>query len=205
MDRYAPPPAMNPLPTLALASAILSAVLAAAVPIYYGKRKPGYSHLRHTISELGEMGSPVGRGVSYLGFVAIGVSLWLFLVIAARLLPEESEVFLLLSLVGAGYVGGGIFRCDPEAPFIGSWRTTLHNLFGVLEYAGAAGAFFSLERSEFWSPLSEVMPIAGGVVVFCVLGISFPHPFRGLIQRIAESIIFGGVVLIGFWVYRASA
>ena len=185
--------------------AILSAVLAAAVPIYYGSRIPGYSHLRHTISELGEIGSPVAERVSYLGFIAIGISLWLFLIIAANLLPHQSDVFFMLSLVGAGYVGGGVFRCDPEAPFIGSWRTTLHNIFGALEYVGAAGAFLALKRSEFWSPLSEVMSYAGGIVFICLAGISFPHPFRGIIQRIAETTIFGGVVLIGFWVYRASA
>jgi hypothetical protein len=196
---------MNILPPTALVFAVLSSVLAAAVPTYYGSRKPGYSHLRHTISELGEMGSPIGKSVSYFGFIAIGVSLWLFLIIAAKLLPSQSDVFFLLSLVGAGYVGGGIFRCDPEAPFIGSWRTALHNIFAALEYFGAAGAFLTLKRSEFWSPLSEVMSYAGGIVFFCLAAISFPHPFRGLIQRIAETIIFGGVVLIGWWVYRASA
>jgi len=195
---------MHLLPTAALVFAILSAVLAVAVPMYYGRRKPGYSHLRHTISELGEMGSPVGKGVSYLGFIAIGISLWLFLIIAVRLLPSESDVFYMLSLVGAGYVGGGIFRCDPGAPFIGSWRTTLHNIFGALEYVGAAGAFLALERSVFWSALSGVMSIAGVIVFFCLVGISFPHPFRGLMQRIAETTIFGGVVLIAWWVYRAS-
>jgi hypothetical protein len=196
---------MNLLPTIALVLAVLSAVLAAAVPMYYGSRKSGYSHLRHTISELGEMGSPVGKSVSYIGFIAIGISLWVFLIIAAKLLPDQADVFFMLSLVGAGYIGGGIFRCDPDAPPFGSWRTTLHNLFAVLEYVGAAGAFLTLKRSEFWSPLSEVMSYAGGIVFICLAGISFPHPFRGLIQRIAEAIIFGGAVLIGWWVYRASA
>jgi uncharacterized protein DUF998 len=196
---------MSLLPATALSLAVLSAVLAAAVPIYYGRRKPGYSHLRHTISELGEIGSPVGESVSYLGFISIGVSLWLFLIVAAKLLPSEADVFFLLSLIGAGYVGGGIFRCDPDAPFTGSWRTTLHNVFGALEYLGAAAAFLELKRSEFWSPLSDVMSFAGGLVLFCLPPLSFPHPLRGLIQRIAETTIFGGVVLVGWWVYRASA
>lgn len=196
---------MRLLPALALTSAVLSAVLAAAVPVYFGSRKPGYSHLRHTISELGEMGSPVGKSVSYLGFVAIGAFLWLFLFIASRLLPSESDVFWMLALVGAGYVGGGVFRCDPGAPFIGSWRTSLHNLFGALEYLGAAAAFFALQRSEFWAPLSEAMAFAGGIVFFCFAAISFPHPYRGLFQRIAEAVIFGGVMLIGYWVFRATA
>jgi hypothetical protein len=197
---------VNSLPILALLLAVVTAVTAASVPAYFGSRKPGYSHLRHTISELGEIGSPVGRSVSYIGFLSTGISLWLFLFVAAEALPHEStEVFYLLSLVGAGYVGGAIFRCDPGAPLIGSWRNTFHNIFAALEYVGAAGAFTTLKRSEFWSPLSELMVYAGGLVLVCLWAISFPHPFRGLVQRVAETTIFLGVVLMGWWVYRASA
>jgi hypothetical protein len=193
------------LPLLALVIAIVTAATAAIVPLYFGSRKPGYSHVRHTISELGEIGSPVGSSVSYIGFLSTGISLWLFLLVVARAVPQEStEALYLLSLVGAGYVGGAVFRCDPGAPLIGSWRNTLHNIFGGLEYLGAAGAFTTLERSEFWSPLSELMVYAGGLVVLCLWGISFPHPLRGLIQRVSETTIFLGVVLMGWWVYRVS-
>jgi hypothetical protein len=191
------------LPVLALALSIVSAAIAAAVPIYFGRRKPGYSHVRHTISELGETGSPVGRSVSYIGFLATGISVWLFLLVAAGALPRESkETFYLLSLVGAGYVGAALFRCDPGAPPVGSWRNVLHNIFGGLEYLGAVGAFTTLRNSSFWSPLSDFMMYAGGLVLVCLWGISFPHPFRGLVQRVAESTIFLGMVLMGWWVYR---
>jgi hypothetical protein len=197
---------VNGPPILALVLAVVTAAMAASVPIYFGSRKPGYSHVRHTISELGEIGSPVGRSVSYIGFLSTGISLWLFLLVAARALPHEStEALFLLSLVGAGYVGGAIFRCDPGAPLIGSWRNTLHNVFGGLEYLGAAGAFTTLKNTAFWSPLSELMVYAGGLVFVCLWGISFPHPFRGLVQRVAETTIFLGVVLVGWWVYRVSA
>jgi hypothetical protein len=186
--------------------AVLTAVSAAFVPAYYGSRKPGYSHIRDTISELGETGSPVGRRVSYVGFKAIGVLVWLFLIVAADVVPNESaEAFWALSLIGAGYVGGAIFRCDPGAPPFGSWQNGLHNLFGFGEYAGAAGGFAMLKESDYWSPLSSVMEYAGGLVAVCLLGISFPNPFRGLIQRIAETTIFLGIVLIGVWVYRNGA
>lgn len=183
---------------------MLTAAIAVVVPAYFGSRKPGYSHLRHTISELGETGSPIGRGAS-IGFFLTGVFLWLFLLAAAKALPHEpKEVFYLLSLVGVGYVGGGIFRCDPGAPLIGSWRNTLHNTCAVLEYIGAVGAFTTLNRSEFWSALSEYMEYAGGLVLICLWLISFPHPLRGLVQRVAEAVIFVGVVLMGWWVYRAT-
>lgn len=194
---------MNNLPSVALLLAIVAAITAAAVPVYFGSRKLGYSHLRDTISELGEVGSPLGRSVS-IGFLVTGILLWLFAFVASKALPHEpTEVFFLLALVGLGYVGGAIFRCDPGAPLLGSWRNTFHNIFAAFEYVGAAGAFTTLQRSEFWSPLSGPMAYAGGFVLICLCAISFPHPYRGLVQRVAESVIFLGVILMGWWVYRA--
>jgi Protein of unknown function (DUF998) len=170
-----------------LALSVLTAALAAIVPIYFGRQKPGYSHIRHTISELGEAGSPVGRSVALFGFLPTGLSLWLFLFLAAEAAPHVSrEIYYMLSLVGAGYVGGALFRSDPNAPMFGSWRNTFHNLFGSLEYIGAAGAFFSLERDDFWEPLSSFAKYAGFVVFACLCGLGFAHPFRGLVQRVAE-------------------
>src|SRR5688572_2043955 len=193
------------LPVLAFVSAILTAAIAVGVPVYFGNRKPGYSHVRHTVSELGEAGSPVGRSVSFIGFLSTGIAVWLFLLVTARALPDgATEPLYMLSLVGAGYVGGAIFRCDPGAPPVGSWQNNLHNIFGGLEYIGAAGAFLALKLSGFWYPLSEFMAYAGMLVLVCLWGISFPHPFRGLIQRVAETTIFLGIVLMGWWAYRAS-
>lgn len=194
------------LPLFAFALALLTAALAAIVPLYFARRKPGYSHLRDTISELGEIGSPVGRSVSYLGFVPTGVLLWLFLLVAAAAVPSgEADALWALSLVGAGYFFGGIFRCDPGAPLVGSWRTMLHNIFGGLEYLGATAAFTMLQHSTFWSPLSGILTPAGMLVFAGFVGMSFPHPYRGIVQRVAETIIFGGLVLMGGWVYHASA
>jgi hypothetical protein len=192
-------------PLLSLVLAVLAAASAAAVPAYFGTRKPGYSHVRDTISELGETGSPVGARVSYGGFVATAILLWLFLVVAAAASPRGStEAFWWLSLVGAGYFGGAIFRCDPGAPLLGSWHNGLHNLFGAAEYIGAAVAFSLLKFDAFWEPLSDVLEYAGGLVAVCLWGMSFPHRFRGLIQRVAETTIFAGVVLMGVWVFRGA-
>jgi hypothetical protein len=192
-------------PPIVLVLAILTAATALAVPAYYGSRKPGYSHVRHTISELGEVGSPVGAHVSYIGFVSIALSLWLTLIVAAQVCPAgATEVLWMLSMVGTGYFGGAIFRCDQGAPVFGTWRNTLHNVFGSLEYLGALGAFSSLRLNSYWAPLAEVMEYAVPVILVCFLGLSFPHRFRGLFQRVAETTIFAGVVGMGIWVYRAS-
>lgn len=62
---------------------------------------------------------------------------------------------------------------------------------------------FRTSQAAFRSPLSDVLAPAGIVVFVGLLGMSFPHPFRGLVQRVAETIIFGRIVLVGWWVYRA--
>lgn len=183
---------------------LLTAALTAIVPMYFGRRKPGYSHIRHTISELGETGSPVGRSVALYGFLPTGLSLWLFLWAAAEAAPHVSrEIFYLLSLVGTGYVGSAFFPSDRNAPMFGSWSNTFHNLVGSLEYIGAGGAFVSLERDDFWAPLSSVAKYAGFLIFVCFCGLGFAHPLRGLVQRIAETTIFGGIVVIGWWIYFA--
>jgi hypothetical protein len=46
------------------------------------------------------------------------------------------------------------------------------------------------------------MEYAGGLAAVCLLGISFPNPFRGFIQRVAETTIFSGIVLMGIWIYE---
>jgi hypothetical protein len=41
------------------------------------------------------------------------------------------------------------------------------------------------------------------MVFACFRGFGFAHPFRGLIQRIAETTIFAGMVVMGWWIDRA--
>jgi hypothetical protein len=49
------------------------------------------------------------------------------------------------------------------------------------------------------------MAFAIPLVLVCFFGLTFPHRFRGLVQRVAETAIFAGVAAIGFWIYRAGA
>lgn len=193
---------MDPTRLLAALLGFSALAAAVAVPAYFGARKPGYSQVRDTISELGEAGSPVRRPVSYFGFIPIGLLVWAFLAVAAQFIPGgRAETPWLLSLVGWGYVGGALFCCDEGGPAVGSWRNAAHVLFGYLEYFGAAAGFITLaeavDSEPSWAPIGFVAAGGGYIVGLCLLGIAFPHPFRGLVQRIAEAIIFGGLALIG--------
>src|SRR5262245_8558181 len=122
----------------ALILAVLAAAIAAIAPIYLGRHKPGYSHLRHTLSELGEAGSPVAWSVSLYGILA-GLLVLAFVFVGMKTAPQElREVAFMVTLLGVGYIGGSIFPCDKEGPVFGSWRTLFHNLFGAMIYLGPA-------------------------------------------------------------------
>mgnify|MGYP006955275639 CR=1 FL=1 len=60
------------------------------------------------------------------------------------------------------------------APFVGSWRTILQNVFAALEYLGAAGAFTNLKHSASWFPLSGILAPAGTFVFVSILGDESP-------------------------------
>jgi hypothetical protein len=116
---------------------------------------------------------------------------------------RPQEALWQFSLVGVGYVGGGLFACDRGAPVFGTTRNTVHVVCGVLEYVGAAAAFAVVSRDAVWASITPALSYAAPVVLICFWGISIPHPLRGLVQRVAEAVIFVGLALIGFVVSRS--
>ncbi len=169
---------------------LFSSLLLLTGIIYFGWRKPNYNHWHHTISELGEVGSPVARPVNYGLFLPIGVLLWLVAV-----LTDVEAVAGLAGCVGAGYVVAALFPCDVGSPTSGSSRQQIHNLGGAIEYIG--GAYFLSQIStklmlfnyDFFS-IAAITVIAGGI------GLSIPHLFiRGGVQRIIEVVLFGSLLV----------
>lgn len=183
--------------------AALLAILAAAVPVVlFARRRPGYSHVRQTISELGEAGADDAREVAIFGFAPAAHGIWLFVAALAwtvPLLAQGSGVWLLAGL-GAGFLAAAIFPCDPGAPLIGSWRNNLHNLLAGLGYlSGAAGVYFlgdALERADV-APFAASLATPIAVVVVAGLLLMFPaNPFRGLAQRVATGAIHAWMLLL---------
>lgn len=161
----------------------------------FGRKKPHYSHLRHTISELGEIESGqeirVGRGV----FLPVG----LFLLLVAYLVHALGIPTMALAIcIAVGYGVAAFFPCDIGSPLTGSKRQSIHNLGGTVEYVG--GAFALLQLAKQIDPLFSV---AGYFVLGTALAISFPQlsAIRGLIQRLAEICLFGGLAL-AIWLGR---
>jgi peptidoglycan/LPS O-acetylase OafA/YrhL len=154
--------------------------------IYFGRKFPMYSHVRDTISELGEKGSLLERTVAYKVFLLVG---FILILSAGALyfqdLRTNTQLNLcgLLACVGVGYVIAAFFPCDPGSPLTGSTRQSIHNFGGVIGYIG--GAYFLIKTSL------PIFPILGYLIISCSVAMSFSSlsSWRGFIQRVARSRI----------------
>ena len=184
------------IPLTSILALAASTYLAAAI-VLFARRRPGYRHAEHTISELGEAGAADGRLVSWGVFLPVGLAClviaWLLGAPKGPPVSDFVEAARALALcLATGYLVAAVFPCDPGSPLSGSFRQAIHNLGGAVEYAGGTFALFTLARE---APASEPFQIAGALVMAGILGISFASRWRGLIQRVAEAALFGGLIL----------
>ena len=101
--------------------------------------RPEYSHIRNTISELGEYGAPLSPLVSFGFFLPAGVLVWIALYLAYPFCSNNtltSVGIMAFASLGFGYVMSAFFPCDPGSPLFGSWRQHAHNIAGFVEYLG---------------------------------------------------------------------
>lgn len=185
--------------TLTAQMALLTTSLTAISGVYLftglfvlAPRKAGYSHLQHTISEIGEVGAPHQRFVALGLFLPIGLLLLLvaFLVRAAS--PPSAA---LAACIAAGYIVAAAFPCDPGSPLAGTSRQAVHNLGGAVEYIGGGFALMTLAES-----FGQSFRVTGFVVLGCAIALSIipSTSFRGIVQRVAEAGLFGGLA-IALW------
>ena len=172
-------------------SLALTATLYLGVSIVVaGQRKPGYRHARHTISELAEFGTQYTRRVSLGVFLPVAISLG---VVAWLVRPSDPSIAALALSMAVGYGLGAMFPCDRGSPFIGSARQAMHNLGGGIEYIGGALSLLWIGETS-WPGFQA----AGILVGVSAILLSFESRVRGIIQRIAESCLFLGL-LTALW------
>lgn len=155
-------------------------------------RKAGYSHLKHTISEIGETGTIHQRFVAFGLFLPVG----LLLLVVAYLARSASPAVAALALcIAVGYLGAALFPCDPGSPLYGSTRQAVHNLAGAVEYFGGGFALMTIARD-----LGQPFKLAGFIVLGTAVALSvMPSSGRGILQRVAEISLFG---CLGLAVWR---
>lgn len=165
----------------------LAAILLVIAMAFMGHRHSGYRHQRHTISELGAHGTQSSRLVSLGVFLPVGISLALAAYVARSTAPEAA---LLAACIATGYLSAAVFPCDVGSPITGSTRQQLHNLGGAVEYLGGAFALYALYIAQ-----GEPYRLAATVVLVALVGISFDNSLRGLMQRIAELVLFAALLM----------
>ncbi len=184
--------------------ALASAGLVFGGTVYFASRRPEYRHVTHTISELGESGSPHAAVVGFGIFLPAGLLAWAALLLAYgrsrrdRLLTAGLLAFACL---GLGYVGAAFFPCDPGSPLVGTWRQQVHNAFGFVEYLGAGLGLLLLgwhARRRGRHEAALALAISGGAVLSCLALLSMPpvFPIRGGVQRVAEVVMFAWLCLL---------
>lgn len=158
--------------------------------IYFGYKKAGYDHLKHTISELGETGTVFEKQVGLGLFLPVGVGL-----LVITFTNWDHEILRGLSAcLAVGYLVAAFFPCDKGSPTNGSWKQQVHNLGGFIEYAGAI--FFLVKAGEYDMEIFGInFKIIGYIVIVCVIITSIPgNPVRGLAQRVAEFLLFAALI-----------
>lgn len=168
--------------------------------------RPGYSHISHTISELGETGTPLTSLVSYGFFLPTGLLVWLAIFFAYPLYSSDRLASVSLwafSALGLGYVMSAFFPCDPGSPLIGSWSQQVHNFFGFIEYLGTGVGLIIFGRSRVVaSPSVRIaLKFSGFAVLLTLVLLAIPSLFslRGVIQRVSEFIMFAWVTVASLW------
>lgn len=173
---------------------LISTTLLLTGVLYFGWRKPAYSHLRHTISELGEEQSPVAHKVNIGLFLPVGLLLF-----GVAWQTDMSAMHGLATCLGLGYVVAAFFPCDVRSPVSGSGRQQLHNLGGAVEYIG--GAYFLTQISTELTVLgANPFKLGAGLVIAGAILLSLPIVLsvRGLVQRLIETVLFGSLIAVAY-------
>jgi len=182
---------MLPIALTAIAAVYLIAALIVLAP-----QKPAYSHIRHTISEIGEVGAPHQRFVAFGLFLPVGL---LLLIVALLVQPVSAASAALALCISIGYLVAAVFPCDVGSPLTGSVRQTIHNLGGAVEYIG--GSFALLRVAE---DLGSPFRVAGFFILGAAIALSLKPlaSVRGIVQRLAEFCLFMGLAF-SIW-YKVS-
>jgi hypothetical protein len=185
--------------TIILVTIFISLYLLIGI-LFFGSKLPAYSHLRDTISELGEKRSSFETQVGYGVFLPVA----LLLILSSSVLyfqgfenDLQKNLSGLLACVGIGYMLATFFPCDPGSPTSGGVRQQIHNIGGFVEYAG--GAYFIFQASESVPLLSTI----GYIVVVCTIVITISAFWRGLVQRVAEIGLFGTIIYVSILIWTA--
>jgi hypothetical membrane protein len=169
---------------------------------------PGYDHVRQTVSEIGEIGSPARIPFAIL-LSCVAACLLVFAAATRRrsiTAGHSGSAAYLIASMAVSAAGVGIF----------AYPHPLHNLFGISELIGyQAPLFFAFTwrsdpRARSLVFLSSVLYVVICAAIVLNLSSLDPQgvvwasvkPVHGLAQRILFAAWFGWCTLIGFLLFQ---
>jgi len=161
--------------------------------------KPGYSPVAQYISELGATGSAHARLISLAGFIPVGVLCAVLLVVMAARVPLVGigrVGYWLLLCEPLAWIGSALAPCDLGCPHGGSVWQVLHNLLGVLTYLGTTLGLVLMAAAPGLRPATRLLWIAlamAWLLLFLLMGTPALADVRGLLQRLAEWLVYGAL------------
>ena len=169
---------------------------------------PGYSHVRQTVSEIGEIGSPVRIPFAMM-LCAVAICILIFASAVRDLLARIGRSQLAAYLIGfmaLSAAGVGVF----------AYPHPLHNIFGLSELVGyqAPLALAVTWRGEkgvkTLLTISWIFYVIILVAIALNLSPSMPsvwvhlRPIHGLLQRVLFAAWFGWCATVGLLLYWSS-
>ena len=199
---------------------IAAPILFALAVIILGFLREDYSHISHTISDLGEIGSPnrAGQNVNFIltGLLIVAFSFGLY-----RGTGPGKRVMvgsLLVAVIGLGVAGAGVFPDDVSCPSPGcnSLAANGHAVAGFMVFPLIPFAILlfarGLGRDTAWRRY-RMYSLVTGIVVLALLALFFASAdddtsllgrWGGAIQRLYLASWFLWIELMAIKLFRLS-
>ena len=173
-----------------------------------GALTPGYSHVYHTISELGEVGAPYAVEASIVFMVSGGLIIGFGYGLQRSIPRQDSRVLCGVCVIAYGlldFVGSGLFPVDPggaATTLSASYHVTLTVLGELAALAMPVVFLVDTENVLGWEPLRRLSKWVGVLLVpasgFLVWAIGGNVPGVndspiGLAQRILVGLFLGWI------------
>ena len=202
--------------TSGIRSWISSRYLVVALAIFYlvvvyggASLKDDYSHISQYISELNASGSSWSWQIGYLGFLPLGLLGFLLLLVVvpnAKLTGASYIGAWLLVAEPVAYIGSAFAPCDLGCPTAGSLSQNIHNVLSVVTLSVSTlglvflsfNARLSLAKRTGWLALAVTF-----IALYTLALVPDLSPWKGLLQRLAEGILYGTLCIVGWRVLPA--
>ena len=175
-----------------------------------GSLKVEYSHISQYISELNAVGTAWSWQIGFLGFLPLSLlGLLLLLLVApqANLNGISKVGCWLLIAEPVAYISSVFAPCDMGCPDTGSLAQNIHNFAAVITLLMTTVGLVFLSFNDRLAPAKRMgwlLLAATFVALYSLALVPDFDEWRGLLQRLAEGILYGSLCLVSWRILAGS-